>query len=442
MNAPEKNGLTACSRAMAAPIRKGEEIIGYLACFDYCLDKRDDTAVCLLESAGMLTSFLIGKKKEVPADLNLTKNPLRLKETKVENTSFAEKNCLDSLNMSFLTYCAPFFAIVMACLVFAGMTLKSVVFPGVSLYDIPAYAIPRFVALGVYVLLSGGATCFSIYYKSRMQLISHKGVETVLLTYFGVTVLFGALLTWQDYQLGIFDFIYALSMLYLFCCYRTRPWKIFVYLVSGFLFLSLFCAFVPCLPESASSLNYPLSPLYYIVNVGIIVVCAFFGSVLYKLSLRMLRLSTIDPLTRMRNRFALNLDKKKLYGHPCFLMVLDIDDFKHWNDTYGHDKGDQLLVEFSALLKDVFGKDSVYRYGGDEFIVLLDGDRDAFEGMIASFQNRVRQELSNGLEKVSFTGGYREVVFNSDAGFLTAVSACDALLYEGKKSGKSTIVGR
>ncbi len=442
LNAPEKNGLTACSRAMATPIRKGEEIIGYLACFDYCLNKRDETAICLLESASMLTSFLSPKKKEAPAELNLTKGSLKLKSVKIENASFAEKNCLDSLNMSFLSYCAPFFAIVMACLVFAGMSLKSVVFPGVSLYDVPGYMIPRFVALGVYALLSCAATWFSICYRSRRQLIPHKWVEAVLLVYFGVTVLFGAFLSWQDYQLGVFDFIYALSMLYLFCCYRTRPWKIIVYLASGFLFLSLFCAFVPCLPESASSLNYPLSALYFIVNVGIIVVCSFLGSVLYKLSLRMLRLSTIDPLTQMRNRFALNFDKKKYYGHPCFLMVLDIDDFKHWNDTYGHDKGDQLLIEFSALLKDVFGKDSVYRYGGDEFIVLLDGDRDAFEGMIASFQNRVRQELSNGLEKVSFTGGYREVVFNSDAGFLTAVSACDALLYEGKKSGKSTIVGR
>ncbi len=442
LNAPEKNGLTACSRAMAAPIRKGEEIVGYLTCFDYPLDKRDETGVCLLESAGMLTSFLIVKNKEAPADLNLAKNSLTLKKTKINRASFAEKNCLDSLNMSVLTYCAPFFAIVMVCLVFAGMSLGSSVFPNASLYDIPAYALPRFLVLGVYTLFSIAATWFAIYYRKRRRLISHKAVEAVLLIYFGLTTLFGVFLSWQDYQLGVFDIIYALSMLYLFCCYRTCPWKAMVYLASGFLFLSLFCAFVPCLPESASLLNCDLSPLYYIVNVGIVVVCAFLGSVLYNLSLRMFRLSTIDSLTQMRNRFALDFDKKKFYGHPCFLMVLDIDDFKHWNDTYGHEKGDQLLIEFSALLKDVFGKGNVYRYGGDEFVVLLNGDRDAFEGMIASFQNRVRQELSNGLEKVSFTGGYREVAFNDDAGFLAAVSACDALLYEGKKSGKSTIVGR
>ncbi len=440
LNAPEKNGLFSCSRAMAAPIKRGGEIVGYLACFDYSLDKRDETAVCLLEGAGLLASFLVTKKKEVAAYLDSPHE--KIKETKLGSASFAEKSCLDSLNMSFLTYCGPFFAVLMVFLVFAGMTFSSAVFPGTSLYDIPSYSVPRFAWLGAYVLVSVGATWYAIFYRRRKQLVSHRLTEGVLLAYLGLTILFGLFLSWQDYQLGVFDFHYALAMLYLFCCYRMRPWKSAVYLFSAFLFLSLFCAFVPCVPECSSSLNYQLSPLYFITNSGIITVCLFLGSVLYVLSLRMIRLATIDPLTKMRNRFALNLDKKKFYGEPCFLMVLDIDDFKHWNDTYGHDKGDELLVQFSDLLKDVFGKDSVYRYGGDEFIALLDAERDEFEGMIASFQSRVRKDLSNGLEKVSFKGGYREVAFSSEASFLTAVSACDALLYEGKKSGKSTIVGR
>ncbi len=442
LDAPEKNGLTTCSRAMIAPIRKGEKVLGYLTCIDYCLDKREQTAVCLLESVGLLVSFLVSKNKEEPRNQNTEKAFQERKKTKSEKASFAEKTCLDSYNMSFLAYCAPFFAVVMTCLVFLGMSFDSVIFPDVSLYSITGYALPRFIVLGIYVLFSVSAMLFSIFYKKRKRPVTHEVTEGVLLTYFGISILFGAFLTWQDYQLQVFDCLYALTMLYLFCCYRNRPWKNFIFLGSGFLILTLFCAFVPCLAENSSSLKRTLSPLYYIVGIGLVIVCAFLGFVLYKLSLRMLRLSTVDTLTKTRNRFALNLDQKKFYGHPCFLMVLDIDDFKHWNDTYGHDEGDRLLVGFGSLLKDVFGKDVVYRYGGDEFVVLLGEGRDTFETMIATFQNRVKKELAEGYGQITFTGGYSEVLFDNETGFFAAVSACDALLYEGKKSGKSTIVGR
>ena len=441
-NAPEKNGLASCARAMAAPIKKAGEILGYITCFDYNLDKRDDTAVCLLEGANLLTSFLSSGKKENPDEIDLEHEEKRVKEAKTEGSSFAEKNCMDTFNMNFLSYGGPFYALLLVCLVFAGMFLSSATFPDLKLTDIPAYAIPRFIVLGVYVLISLGGCAFAIAYRKKRQLFSHLLTETILAIYLALTMVAGFFFSWQDYQLGVFDFIYALSVLYLFSCYRLRPYKILIFLGTGFLFLSLFCRFVPCLPSSYGNLNYALSPLYFIVNVGLIVVATFVSSVLYKLNLRQLRLSTVDPLTGLRNRFALSLDKKKCYGHPCFLMVMDIDDFKHWNDTYGHDKGDQLLVEFSSLLKAIFGKDSVYRYGGDEFVVLLNVDRAAFEDKIGSFKNSVKHDLSQGFEKVSFTGGYREVIFNSDVSFLSAVSSCDALLYEGKKSGKSIIVGR
>ncbi len=440
--APERNGLSSCSRAMAAPIKKAGEILGYLVCFDYGLDKQNETTVCLLEGANLLTTFLSSGKKENPEEIDLKHEGARMKETKVEGSSFAEKNCMDTFNMNFLSYGAPFYALLLVALIFAGMQLSSATFPELSLTRIPEYAFPRYIVLGVYSLLSLAACGFAIVYRKRRQLFSHLLTEAVLGVYLALTMAAGFFFSWQDYQLGVFDFLYALSVLYLFSCYRLRPWKILVYLFSGFLILSLFCAFVPCLPSSYGALYTELSPLYFLVNGGLIVVSAFLSSVLYKLNLRQLRLSTVDPLTELRNRFALSLDKKKYYGRPCFLMVMDIDDFKHWNDTYGHDKGDQLLVEFSSLLQTIFGKENVYRYGGDEFVVLAGIDRTGFEDKIGSFQNSVKHELSQGFEKVSFTGGYREVIFNSDASFLSAVSSCDALLYEGKKSGKSTIVGR
>ena len=440
--AGEDNGLSTCARAMAAPIKHAGEIIGYLTCFDYCLDQREETSVCLLEGANLLSSFLSPSKKNEESEIDMKREAIRAKESKVDGSSFAEKSCLDSFNMSFLSYGGPFYTLLLACLVFAGMMLSSATFPDLSIASIPEYAIPRYVVLGAYMVISFLATGFAIAYRKQKKPFSHLLTESVLFVYLAFTCAAGFFFSWQNYQLGVFDFFYALSLLYLFSCYRMRPYKAIIYLASGFLVLSLFCAFVPCLPSSYGALNYQLSTLYFLVNVGLILVCLFINCVLYKLSLRMFRLSTVDPLTQMRNRFALNLDKKKLYNRPCFLMIMDIDDFKHWNDTYGHDKGDQLLIEFSSILQSVFGKESVYRYGGDEFVILSDEDRSSFEEKVDSFKLSVKKDLSNGFEKVSFTGGYREVLFHSDVSFLNAVSSCDALLYEGKKLGKSMIIGR
>lgn len=84
-----------------------------------------------------------------------------------------------------------------------------------------------------------------------------------------------------------------------------------------------------------------------------------------------------DPLTGLFNRHALFSDLKRelsraaRYEFPLSIIMVDIDDFKDINDTYGHITGDMLLKKLAAILKDsVRDSDSVYRYGGEEFVVL------------------------------------------------------------------------
>lgn len=87
--------------------------------------------------------------------------------------------------------------------------------------------------------------------------------------------------------------------------------------------------------------------------------------------------SQLDPLTRVYNRRALNsyihkiCEKGKLQ-HELHLLILDIDDFKNINDTYGHVAGDKVLIFLSNLLKKTLRDgDKIFRYGGEEFIIVL-----------------------------------------------------------------------
>ena len=90
--------------------------------------------------------------------------------------------------------------------------------------------------------------------------------------------------------------------------------------------------------------------------------------------------ASLDALTGVGNRHAFNervkimLTKSQHYTRPFGLLAIDLDRFKHINDTHGHDTGDQVLVSVaSRLCHRVRTSDAVFRFGGDEFVVLLDG---------------------------------------------------------------------
>jgi diguanylate cyclase (GGDEF)-like protein len=68
----------------------------------------------------------------------------------------------------------------------------------------------------------------------------------------------------------------------------------------------------------------------------------------------------------------LSIDKQKRYGSPFSIIMFDVDNFKQINDNYGHNKGDQTLQEISAIVKNTLrNSDKLFRWGGEEFIILL-----------------------------------------------------------------------
>lgn len=86
----------------------------------------------------------------------------------------------------------------------------------------------------------------------------------------------------------------------------------------------------------------------------------------------------IDPLTQVFNRGTYNMEiakmikKFKRYKEPAALIIIDIDHFKIFNDDYGHKAGDAVLALVASVIKDaVRDTDMVFRYGGEEFVVLL-----------------------------------------------------------------------
>ena len=90
------------------------------------------------------------------------------------------------------------------------------------------------------------------------------------------------------------------------------------------------------------------------------------------------KLAITDGLTKLYNsrsfyaQLESEIDRSNRYQHPLTLLLLDIDYFKDYNDKYGHLEGDKVLVRFSQIIKSCLRtNDSAYRYGGEEFTVIL-----------------------------------------------------------------------
>jgi len=155
-----------------------------------------------------------------------------------------------------------------------------------------------------------------------------------------------------------------------------------------------------------------------------------------------------DSLTGLLNHTAIKdqLDsevaRSKRQNKPLSFAMIDIDNFKRVNDTYGHPAGDRVIKSVSRLIKQrVRASDLVGRYGGEEFaVVLVDADGAAALKVLDTIRNAFSQlrHLADGKEfSVTFSCGIADVTQFPDAKRLN--DAADKALYKAKRAGRNQV---
>jgi len=164
------------------------------------------------------------------------------------------------------------------------------------------------------------------------------------------------------------------------------------------------------------------------------------------------RLSITDPLTGLANRRRLEgeLEREVLrsdrMGHRFVALMLDVDHFKKFNDTYGHPAGDELLKRLASALQELVREvDLAARYGGEEFVVIL-AETPAAEGLRVA--ERIRARLAeekfapqSGAASVGVTVSIGLAEFPADGKTPeTLIEAADQALYRAKSGGRNRVV--
>jgi diguanylate cyclase (GGDEF)-like protein len=162
------------------------------------------------------------------------------------------------------------------------------------------------------------------------------------------------------------------------------------------------------------------------------------------------RLAYTDALTSLANyrsfhtRLQQEIERADRYHRPLSLIMLDIDYFKAYNDTYGHPRGDAILAQVAMLLKQTSrSSDIVARYGGEEFALILP---ETDQPSAAALGDRLRAEI----EQFQFAGEEHlpSKILTISVGIATyshyadkaaLIAAADAELYRAKREGRNRV---
>ncbi|MGB6329352.1 MAG: GGDEF domain-containing protein [Halarcobacter sp.] len=159
-------------------------------------------------------------------------------------------------------------------------------------------------------------------------------------------------------------------------------------------------------------------------------------------------LSITDKLTGLFNRLKLDealnneFNRSNRFKRSFGIIIIDIDYFKKINDTYGHQVGDQVLIQFAKILKENIRKiDILGRWGGEEFMIIC--SETDFQGTIKLAQS-LREIISNYDFPIigNFSASFGVSTYNGDENIDKVIARADNALYKAKANGRNRVEGK
>ncbi|ATD54363.1 GGDEF domain-containing protein [Clostridium chauvoei] len=187
-----------------------------------------------------------------------------------------------------------------------------------------------------------------------------------------------------------------------------------------------------------------------VILMSIILLIAFYvlnnkNRKINELNNELQNISITDFLTGLYNKkffydkLALKAKNKELIT----LVIIDIDDFKLYNDNYGHIKGDEALKNIAMLTKRVFENDVVCRFGGEEFCIISNNPKEEVINKAKNLINKlyelnIEHDYSKISDRITISLGIENAIVESNEDAESLIKITDEKLYVSKKCGKDT----
>lgn len=278
----------------------------------------------------------------------------------LESASSYVLSTMTDTNLGIVRYEGLFFSII------SGFVLLTTLLPIPPWTDKPAHVLMLY-RVGFFVVLVTGIVSSAVVHRVQ-QLKTHSFIAPLIMLLFIVAIM--GLSMW----LSLFDFaanrsllIYVGALVLLFGVIYLPP------IVT--LFVTLICTIIMMLALASKGFaSFALSATLFVYAFLAVAVSSTGYHARLRAAIaneRILNISVRDELTGVKNRRALDADAKLFIGCQTFILLGDIDEFKFYNDSFGHAAGDGMLKRFAQCMTQAFGEEYVYRYGGDEFVAAM-----------------------------------------------------------------------
>ncbi|WP_022757407.1 GGDEF domain-containing protein [Butyrivibrio fibrisolvens] len=316
------------------------------------------------------------------------------------------------------------------------------------------YIVIRLNSCVMMMLISAVVFLYLLSYRNKVN-GNVKKICFFLLIYSLIEIAFGIYISVYDLLLGGNSYVFFIMTLCVFGILVINPYgSITLSIIS---LVSFYLVLIPVYDVDYSDVLNMTEYFFFINFISVIryyLTCTWYENhlelkkvneelilakeQLEKSNEKLHSISFYDELSCVKNRNALRTDWSDYNGHILSVMMMDIDDFKYFNDTFGHTVGDNVIREVARLLSKYFGIEHCYRIGGDEFLIISGYGKKSFEERISL----LRKDLTNyRIEEADVSptiscGIYRGVCdYENDLRVLKDIA--DELLYKVKKTGKN-----
>jgi diguanylate cyclase (GGDEF)-like protein len=200
----------------------------------------------------------------------------------------------------------------------------------------------------------------------------------------------------------------------------------------------------PFITEYIENGYFPIKPREWITEIVMTIIIVITIVIIYRQYILLEKQSLLDHLTGIGNRRQFEIDLKReilrtnRMNTGLVLIFFDLDGFKEINDIYGHEQGDEVLVQFAQALS-IFarkGSDFCYRFGGDEFAVLF---TDINNEEIFNIENTIEERLSNitfSNLPIGVSASKGIVILKENENYDELLRRADDAMYQAKRSKK------
>ena len=283
---------------------------------------------------------------------------------------------------------------------------------------------------------------YALYHKKTGKPFSRVKLDISIFIFIIALLIFANLISIEDYIKHEQILVFITIELFVSCLFMIKPYLAIIFIVVPFS-VFYYLMHITVGVSSATNVNYPVIMIFFIL-VNVVryeqyLKVAENNIVNRELADKLRNASRYDFLTGLKNRNALNMDfenpKNPSLNSNFIIMVTDLDDFKSFNDTKGHQFGDEVLKQYASILQDNFGKKYCYRYGGDEYLLVLP------EISEEEFLKKLESCKEKLTDNFHFSGGYTRGFVSNSKDLHVLISKADQNLYQAKGSGKNKIIG-